>query len=58
MRCGLAFGGIFTPAQFVARFDLNFMPHAHTLRPIEHFAPHAGQVFLGIGIALRRTAGS
>ena len=48
-----AFGGTFTPAQLVMLFDLNFRPHAHTLRPIEHLAPHAVQVFLGIGMALR-----
>ena len=51
--CGLAFGGTFTPAQLVMLFDLNFRPHAHVLRPIEHLAPHAVQVFLGIGMALR-----
>ena len=54
-----AFGGTFTPAQLVMLFDLNFRPHAHTLRPIEHLAPHAVQVFLGIGMALRHgTRGS
>ena len=51
-----AFGGTFTPAQLVMLFDLNFRPHAHTLRPIEHLAPHAVQVFLGIGMALRQHA--
>ena len=54
--CGLAFGGTFTPAQLVMLFDLNFRPHAHVLRPIEHLAPHAVQVFLGIGMALRTQA--
>ena len=57
VACWFAFGGIFTPAQFVMRFDLNFRPHAHTFRPMEHFAPHAVQVFFGIGIATVLHAG-
>ena len=56
VRRGLAFGGTLTPAQLVMLLDLNLRPHAHALRPIEHLAPHAVQVFFGIGMALRPRA--